>query len=340
MQSTSPSTSVVEEKKTSEHAGTSYVVTKKKPAAIKSDTALAQTYVPEAWRVINERPVTMPMQAIPPAFSVPSNQQHKPHRLVPHTPHCGCPGGQGNSTRPFPHVLPTRSVVPEMYYAVAQRRLETLGNLSVSTLLKASLQKNGPLILDEFPTIQAYCQAWESLVVAERQHMLMLYERYTQYQASLGFPKDPKDNKYAELYLEGIADANPPLLIGDHVLIRPINQRIPHQAEIQSTVLSVDRIGKGRVQFSWISPEQERYLHPLYGSLRIPPTFQQGRCTVRFVKSKKMLQATLSALDWARQTPSLMSFLYPKEAPVVPIVLVPSIYFGSIMLPRIPIRCC
>lgn len=306
---------------------------------MKSESVLAHVFVPKALRHVNETRVAIPMNAI---------EMKEPNcpPLVPFTGHCGCRDRckiKYAIPKEFPHCFPLRTIPIESYYAIQHPKVPP------QQKQKSSL----PKIQDNETHIPTYCNRWEELLVAERLRLLMLFERYSQYNVELhrrrrapptqmnNDEKSATDNSSAvrnwtTFRIEGIADASPPLAIGDRVFIRPLHtaqqtidnryqkpQHPPHmmiqQVEIRSAIQSIERKVGGLVHVNWIDGQEEVRMNQaagqhLYG-------FANLKYNVRFVPSVRVMEATLSALDWLRSVAAhseIQTVLFPDKAPSLP----------------------
>ena len=292
---------------------------------------LANAYVPQSLRAVNEAPATFSLTT----WSVHLNNPEKV-ALVPYTPYCGCSDlhaddDSAKKKLPFPHVFPERKIQSELYYAVEQRKSRELLNGSRWQPLKNNKAESAhaqAYVTADASSLDGYCSVWESLLVQERQETLMLYERYSQYNVRITISHRQIDGSAAvdpmptaSVRIDGIADANPCLQIGDTVLIRPVhalpfqNHHMGGVLEIRATVLSIQRVG-GLVRFSWI--DNNNYYT---ASLR------NQSFNIRFVPSIQSLERSFSALDWLRSFAkkndstemAVMKFLFPREAPIIPV---------------------
>lgn len=78
--------------------------------------------------------------------------------------------------------------------------------------------------VDNIAGIDTYRIVWEAILATERLEILHRYENYSQYGISISGPFGREKSFKALLEIHGIADANPPLMIGDTVLVRPLHR--------------------------------------------------------------------------------------------------------------------
>ena len=276
---------------------------------------LAHSFIPQHLLEVNTSPATV-VGTTPPPVTWP--RLPGAVDLVPCVPQCSCP-------RPH-HAVPNR--IPdaaEAYYAVQHQSHGTSPSSSRA-------RKNTPpnTHLDD------YKMYWEEWLQAERKELLLRFEAKSQYAKSYAIQHDVPT---LQLHVPGIADASPPLLVGDTVLLRPLQKsrlfqhngvwsKQKHTIEIQSKVLAVRR-GAGtvdRVVVTWFPhPEASIGLYDGLGQNRSQTTLTMN---VRFVPAATMHVRCGTALDWLCETykfasgtdhqEQAVSFLFPEESPVVP----------------------
>lgn len=342
-------------------------------------SVLAETFVPENLRRINHFPATVILfagQPIDPSAVGPKGL------IVPFVPICYCNGPDskqvfmGESLHIFP--VP-RDVPPNLYYAIDHRneRLHSTSSmLNDTTIQDVGEAENLPIrnlaaslsSLDNMENLEEYVKVWESVLDLERSDVLLKYERFSQYskaivlQAATEQPDESTSStvvqhsaSVATIEIQGIADASPPLMIGDLVLLRPmqpISLPFPNQphrplemlawsaasnvVEIHSTVLQVHRgVGKRKdyVRVSWLNSYDAVMLSYSMKALgRISECFN-----VRFVPSVIRHERCLTALDWLvtvgtriSSISSMIEFLFPTAAPSNVLSLDPTIALDGV----------
>lgn len=188
-------------------------------ASLSESSALAQKYVPHNLREVNSWAVTAPFFAETP----PTNDELLSSiKLVPFPPECFCkPSAEVEKEEKEFHAYPFRSEIEDdAYYAVRH-------SAGKHSRLPSSVH------VDNISDLHSYRFVWENILRNEREEVLQRYERYSQH----AVPLDISVNKVVNINGEagrqqqflkatfsgyGIADANPPLMIGDTVLIRPL----------------------------------------------------------------------------------------------------------------------
>jgi hypothetical protein len=349
---------------------------------LSEQTVLAPKFVPHALRQVNEWIVTTRFLANSNSINMVKGPKGL---LVPFVPICHCLGVPRFSTNKplhcFPLVDETSATMQDLYHAVRAPAYETTipktANTESTTTTTTTAtngttrpttahnaQPNSPRIrspllqtVDDIGHLDDYVSTWKHLLQLERWELLVRFERYSQY--SRPIQVRPVGNTKAELVaslsIPGIADASPPVLIGDVVLVRPIHlvslpvsaplphpQHQPiawsapiHVVEIQATVQSVHRSsGKApdRIHTSWMVPSEWTMLehsllmknrppHPnIRGLVRPyvpPPVFN-----IRFVPAATVFERCRVALQWLaeayRDNPqAAMAWLFPNAAPMV-----------------------
>jgi hypothetical protein len=334
---------------------------------ISEESVLAENFVPEHLRRINQWHVTAPMFA----SRRDTISSFGPNGLVvPFVPICYCDGV--DTKRVFMgehlHCFPVHRTIQSSLYFAIQHRADLLskgptsnGDATESETVKESIEQeqhppHSVKTMDIVSGLDEYVQIWESILELERFDVLLKYERFSQYSKTIthivpeerfkartdrienGAPPDdkPHDSVVAKIEIQGIADVSPPLMIGDIVLVRPMqplslpvpNQR--HQSslanfqwsqptfvvEIQCNVLQVQRgIGdkKDTVRISWLRRfEAEMIAYSIKSINRIPERFN-----IRFVPS-----AMVHRLDWLMgcfhdrpASSAVFEFLFPTAAP-------------------------
>lgn len=281
-------------------------------STLQQASVLADPYIPASLRRVNEYGV---LQVFETATIQPARIDVLP--VVPQTPVCGCP----TPTTPFPHCVPHRTVPLELYYAIHHRQ-----NLLHDVNGNGGTVPNLPVV-DDLDGMSDYCRVWEELILAERKKLLLLYERYSQYEIPiqsnaprLSLPSSSPST--ATIRVTGIADANPPLMVGDTVLIRPsklppiVNGKPLVMFEIRSQILAIDR--PSQILITWITSDQQQAIQAFF------PRETTLLYNVRFVPNVHTLEGTLSALDWIRgqilngHAKQLSTLIFPTEAPNVP----------------------
>jgi hypothetical protein len=249
---------------------------------------------------------------------------------------------------PHHHIwsFPLRILDPELNFAV-ERRVEKLHGTSKHESLTD--EQAGDLVLPAVEDIKdpvTYRETFEAILTAERKEVLVLYERYSQYDKPIATHIDNDDSSSrVQMCIPGIADAHPPLEAGDFLLLRPVkklsfpvtkndlardaretkarkNRRsrpICHQwslpinvLEMQCRVVNIvrDRMPTilGAVQGTWV---------PFLQAETLDQCHPNGNYNLRVIPNTKMIQRCLTALDWLATVPSdmVMLMLFPDQAP-------------------------
>ncbi|GKY94506.1 hypothetical protein MPSEU_000416500 [Mayamaea pseudoterrestris] len=275
-----------------------------------STSLLSANYVPESFRRINEVFATRMYASAPPCM-----QFGRDVILVP----------QQYASVPDNELCPFRTIPVDdsLYFAIEHRHRKLMGTLT-SNELPPLPQVESALDLG------SYCSTFDRLLTTERQEMALLYERYSQYNHPVTFHAQTKDDSIVYVCsttVLGIADANPPLQVGDVMLVRsmrpialPINPAVGRAAgffppviiEIFCTVQSIQRKGD-LVHGTWVDQTKHNVLFTAAPSLL--STFN-----VRFVPQVTKHARCLTALDWLYKQPLdyLSPIIYPSVAPVSP----------------------
>lgn len=183
--------------------------------------------------------------------------------------------------------------------------------------LKATNLRGKIKSVDKISDTSDYIHTFSALLQVERQELLNLYERYSQYNVKVKLESPTQ----AHIAAPGIADAKPPIYPGDTILLRPLRRisvwnkrrgwsRGHHQVQIQAMVVSVTRMKKDVISFTWMSPDDQRemahsYPENVYNVIILPSSSMYVRC--------------LTALNWLSRLPLEVSnhLLFPNEAPAV-----------------------
>jgi hypothetical protein len=331
---------------------------------VSEHSVLAETFVPEELRRINHFPVTVSLFA---GQRVDGASIVGPKGLiVPFVPVCYCNGtdskqvfmGEPLHTFPIPRTVP-----PNLYYAI-QHRLEKLEQ-SPSSVLDASLGEHGNgssnqaastslTSLDDVNCLEEYVKVWESILDMERTAVLLKYERFSQYSKTMKIQtaaenptgintsvavQHAQPMSLVKIEIHGIADASPSIMIGDIVLLRPmqpLSLPFPNQpsrpleklswssasnvVEIHSTVQQVLRgfgLRKDAIRIAWLgSSDYAMILYSMKAFSRIPESYN-----VRFIPSSVQHERCLTALDWLlscfreHSQTAMIEFLFPTKAP-------------------------
>lgn len=159
--------------------------------------------------------------------------------------------------------------------------------------------------VESIDNLEDYCNTFRKLVQVERNHLLLLYERYSQYDCEVNI--HDVQNGYGAVQhnilsanIKGIADASPPIQIGDFMSIRSLRlfllpaepSLLPHHnihgssppvntppvawryVEVRSMITSVQRT-PGTIQALWLDAPWSNWLQHLYPS----SSFSNGRPT-------------------------------------------------------------
>jgi hypothetical protein len=327
-------------------------------ADLSEHSVLAENFVPEHLRRVNEWYVTAPLPAATQQQTVTAGPKKL---LVPFVPICYCGGNASVSAVQHLHAYPLRTVPSDLYYAVEYRAGKLQPSKNEESLPAVPPPKKVPSV-DNISSLDDYLSTWEKNLEAERKEVLLRYENYSQYAKPVQIRTIALQTKghpttfagvllKATLDVNGIADASPPLMIGDTVLLRPMHRvSLPmpkqhaqarlddlqwspaiHVAEVQARVLSVQRgtssIGD-KVIFSWLDRESsDILLHTLRSaaqSVHSKTTRKEPYLffNVRFVPAATRHERCLTALDWLHETykdnpQSAMDLLFPVTAPAV-----------------------
>jgi hypothetical protein len=331
---------------------------------------LADHFVQDHIRAVNERLVSAPLFVVgnePKFNSRFGGAVSFLPEAVPASFLSGKEGdSNGSSVTSAKSSFPNRFMYPDIHFAVKQRTLEqeraamknksstannkdasTLGNnddqdtksTEVSEETKTTAVTEEPKTIVEpqkIASLEVYLAHWEETLNIERKELLYRYEKFSQYTVMVHTPKDNQAHR-AWITVPGIADATPPLQIGDVVLVRPlrllslptvingyISWSLPHHVvEIRTIVVAVNRRRAKRdsVEVSWLDNAHHAMLMQAMG---ITSPIISGPYNVRFVPSTKPQHRSLTALDWIGETfrsdgASFMNLMYPKEAPDVPL---------------------
>lgn len=293
---------------------------------LEEKTFLAPSFVPEHWRSINyHKNVTVFAATTQLDSNFPSPHLPGAIALVPPVPRCICPNG--------PHVFPNRISDPnELYMALEADAPSTNTKNGNSFKAQNGVKSSTTTIdLETCSSLEHYKITWERFLHKERRELLLRSEQKSQYAT----PVDCHHAHSILLQVPGIADANPPVLVGDTVLLRPIpRSRLPlinggwsgpvHAIEVRTRVLAVHRGGakKGRttadaVAVSWFA--NDRVFVQGFGGVR------KLQMNIRFVPASTSYTRCLTALDWLEQTyrtaaeqADIFRVLFPEESPVIP----------------------
>lgn len=240
--------------------------------------------------------------------------------LVP-APICGC--GQKHKPPPELHVPPT--LLPEYCHRFA--------------LSPLAAQRNDPKFSPTFldidhaliSGIEQYIAVFNSLLEDEYHEMLILYERYSQYNVSID---SAEDSDTATITIKGIHDARPALQPGDEVLLRPHHPLIWHppqqyyngyqhpilyqhpvrnRVEVHSNVVTTRR--SDVVIINWCTGSEAK-------------RFDNQRFTARFIPSILILQRCSTALNWLRTLDQQVAkdLLFPTRGIELPHFTPPQLY--------------
>lgn len=281
-------------------------------------TVMAPNFVPDAIRRILFVPVTGYHFARPlPNMMDHANQTYE--ASVPRPPQCNC-------QRLHPVGFPSRemAVVPvDPYFAIRQ---ETKRRLSPDFSLDFPRLENAKRKDD-------YLNILQSLLKEEFEERMMLYERYTQYEAKLQL--NPNATRQATMEIPGIHNARPALEPGDNVLLRPQpkanqggGQSLKATPEIHCQVILTVRgnwnrkkrkMAPDKVVITWLDPKDEKVLD------------KNRQFAVRFLPSTTNLQRSFTALQWVRALDPQVAreLLFPTETPQIPFHYVPKDQFDQ-----------
>lgn len=296
-------------------------------APIKATAVLADRFVPKELRAINHATVTSSMVAV----KLPClNPEALTLSLVPVTPSCYCEGKHDNKN------VPIRKIQPELRFALLPAVCSKEENVTsessthhnVQSLIVAEVARK--LHVDNIADLKGYVNTFEALLKEERAKLLLLYERYSQFNVSIKTLKSQVNSPEltATFQVRGIADARPPVQTGDYVLFRPMRllslpvyQPKPHWSsphftvEISAQVSNVKRsvnvdCHHDLVSTTWLDVTSDQTIRTSY---------PVQRYNIRFVPSTKLFERCLTALDWLSTLPPklAMDMLFPNDAPLL-----------------------
>ena len=201
---------------------------------MKESSALAKKYVPQNLRDVNHWPLTNPFVATTPAEAYRAGNSAPLSPVLVSPVPCECldsavpkaasaAATQAPTQRSHPVCAPVRQVVPDdNYYGV-----QWAGKEPSAIRVQA----------DDISDLRRYCFVWEFILRKEFEEVLVRYENYSHYAVSLNVSNHVNahhdgDGEHgpgqrflkATFTCHGIADANPPLMIGDTVLVRPLHR--------------------------------------------------------------------------------------------------------------------
>jgi helicase MOV-10 len=293
-------------------------------------SVLADRYVPKHLRAVNYHHITTPMVAV----KVPSLlAEVLTSSLVPAVPTCYCKEKHANMKDPL------RTVAPELEFAL----LPANANPQLLNIKEEKSQAElASRHVDGISDLSGYVTTFEKLLQEERAKVLILYERYSQFNVQVKTYESVLDptarvSPHAPALtacctIPGIADARPGLQPGDHVLFRPLRplslpishepmniywSPLHHTVQIAAQVRNVKRntrVAKGSfhdvIATTWLDVNTDQTLKTSYPA----QTYN-----VRFVPSTKLFERCLTALDWLSTLPPklAMDMLFPNEAPVL-----------------------
>jgi hypothetical protein len=253
------------------------------------------------------------------------------------------------TAKPHQHYwkFPLRILQPELNFA-SERRKEQL-KIAVKTPPTKSHMTDGTqdswiddqagdLVLPAVEDIKdpaMYRATFEAILAAERKEVLILYERHSQYDLDVaptekieGGEKETTDlSTRFRSVIPGIADAHPPLQVGDFLLLRTVKkislpQNAPistcrwtrpiHLIEIRSRLTDIVRdqsvMKKGGIRGTWVPQSQAVILNVCY---------PEAKYNLRVIPNTTYTQRCLTALDWLGTVPPdmVMRMLFPDQAP-------------------------
>lgn len=256
--------------------GDNVAATRNSPALDKS-AVFAGVFVPQQLRRVNEWMITQIVSTYDTDSTVPTS-------IGPETP---------GAKQTFPY---RSDIYPELYWSVQYNQHKLRRKEDFKTIPP----------LSAWDDLKHYCSYWESVLIQERRERLLLAEKCSQYAVNVHGQNLTSGHPTAILTVTGIADASPPISIGDIALIRPLTALnrpliteetkvfynkmppLPSHVEIHCRVEDVQRYQGGRVILSWLPDYQALNLSAMYG----------GTFNVRFIPSVEPLKQTLSALAW------------------------------------------
>ena len=307
---------------------------------------LAKKFVPDSLKNIN---TIQPNWVIPAEALVTLDSQPETavSTFFPETP-CVC---EINHDKPAPPKTHPIQVENELRYAVSEE-------------LQDAVKKQSRLaMVDSIVGMSDYETTFADLVEVERKALLILHERFSQYGTNLTVkpPTQPsptsmgrnrsdklkkKDAKTNSVFLNavvaipGIADARPPLLTGDIVLVRPLRSvSLPVYSKYSPPSWSSPVCAEFRCHVKMVSraPERVSMMTNKESDAQIPDkaiiswipqqmqdalrmSYPEGQFNCRFVPSDVHHKACMAALLWLRNfsTSTASELLFPVEAPILP----------------------
>eukprot|EP00980_Cylindrotheca_fusiformis_P002903 scaffold675_cov103-Cylindrotheca_fusiformis.AAC.14 len=314
----------------------STIVTDKNGTKLSDIAVLAPNFVPDAVRRVLFLPVRSSYYARAlPDMMVHTNRLY--HASLPLAPQCVCP-----TRHPVGYPALEMPVIQLDHYFALRPENTTTRSLP-------DFQLTFPT-LDTAKRKDDYLNILQSLIQEEFTERMMLYERYTQYQAEFQYQKQDSPKKLAEgqvtLLIPGIHNARPALEPGDQVLMRPqldsTTAATSSTVQIHAQVLRTVRgnwnskkrsMEPDQVVITWLSrPDTTTTTTPTVGTPTTPTTpsssssiwnelvFQRGqKMVVRFLPSTTHLQRSIAALHWIRGLDPHVAreLLFPTETPQI-----------------------
>lgn len=333
---------------------------------------MAANFVPELLRRVNEWHVAARLTAV--TANNDAGAATVPKRLlVPFVPVCHCRGTTQISANQPLHVFPIRAIPSDLYFAVQNRAALIRPDVVAEPPLAATNGEKArapptprPASLpsvDSISSLDDYRSAWGEILALERNEVLLRYENYSQYAKPVRVQASDHPRRAAQgaqsasdggtlcqaiIDVQGVADASPPLTIGDIVLVRPMDYvslplpplhhpprpvallkgahwSPPIGAEVTATVLSVQRGSPSdKVIMSWLNKfESDVLLQALqYAAKGKGYDSRTFSFNVRFVPAAARHERCLTALDWFGETykenpRAAMELLFPVTAPAI-----------------------
>jgi len=325
---------------------------------IKEETILAQSYVPQALRSINEVAASVLLATPPSAISgLVSNVAAIRAAVVPS---CGWPEGAPTLNA----VRPLRCIEQNDFYDAVLDRMVKLNNCFIGGAaaervrqLRKNSERNDNFRkrIENASNVREYCEIFEVLLDMERKEEVLMYERYSDYDARVMVHREnasASQDSFCSIKLPGVADAKPPVRPGDVLLLRT-QKRIGLRADL---ALSTLRLGQLKQQMALQRENRMRFGPNYFQTGPLLYRILEVRCVVTNVQRKnggivsctwlepmisdrvRMLNPYgfnlrlvpsvfnlcyyLTALDWLKRLPEelLAPLLFPTEAPIIPLL--------------------
>lgn len=273
---------------------------------------LASNYVPDYLKQVLYAPVDHGYQA----HKLPDMMDHC-HRtyfeLVP------CHPSQLPPLPPTIFPLPTLHIPLDPYFAIRPETKERRKRTQPQQIAPETASQPPHFVpriilrLENAKTRDDYLNTFRLLLQEEFEEKMILYERYTQYQATI----QSNNTSRAVLYIPGISHARPALEPGDEVLMRPQPIQGMNNAPMVQVHAQVVRVVRG----TWKKGKMTDDKVVITWEPQVEHILQKRLLCVRFLPSSIPLQRTLEALKWMEQLHPVVAqqLLFPTETPQLPI---------------------